>query len=710
MKEELKKIMNINQFKQVLGAINALNITHSIKKVGKTSIEYLNDFGTYDSEVTTIVTDRHYDDTEEREIIEAKGLPYKWMVCLFHDYVIFGDYLNEFNELSELLVATFHLNYKRRLVMYCHNLEYDAQFLLGYINKPQIFATDERAILYMFFNNGIEMRCSYKLSNMSLAKFTEAMDVEHKKQSGEEFDYDKIRVPGDVQTELEQYYEYCDVVGLYEAVKVKLDMEHDTIASIPLTSTGYVRRMMRAACRKNPDNRKWFEECALDAHLYTLARKAFRGGNTHANRRKSFDINRRVFSYDVSSSYPSRLLYCDSYPIEGFRKAEVETIEDFETFANTHDNMCLLMKVTFDNIMTTNPMPYIPIDKCIDLDLKHAIGDNGRVLAADKLTTVIMGQDLDIILSMYKFTDIHFDEFYYARTGKLPKEIREVIAKFFKDKSKLKGVEGEEYFYSKAKNLLNSTYGLFVTDPVRPWVKWRKGEWEKQADSEVDIAGQLEKFNASFNSFLPYIVGVVCTAEARLLLQKAIDICNEYGEIIYVDTDSVKFLDPKGEVAKHLDELNKSAYAAAANSDVDCIGYTKDGDKQIMGVFENETKKYKGGYYQKFRTYGAKKYSVEYDKKNKEGEWEHHFEITVSGLSKEKGAAAIGCIENFLTDIIIDDSGRTRAIYDDDIEPHYVEVNGKQYEIRGNIAIVPTTYKLGVTPDYWKISKNEYEF
>lgn len=701
--DEIKNILTVQQFIEEISKVT-FSISLSKKKIGKVTIDYFNDFGTYDSEVSTIIQRQEYDEELQREIIEARGLLYKWMVCIFGKYIVFGNYLDEFVLLIHALKSRFDLNYKRRIVLYVHNLEYDAQFLLGYF-KTQIFATDKRSILYMLLDGAVELRCSYKLSNMSLKKFTESMNVQHQKQSGEDYDYDQIRTPDDELSDDEKWYCLCDVAGLYEAVKVKLENEGDTIASVPLTSTGYVRRRMRSAARTNPDNRRWFENTLMTPHIYSLLSKAFRGGNTHANRKQSFKINHRVYSYDVSSSYPSRLLYCDTYPIEAFKQVEIDSVQDFEDFANTHDNYCLLMNVTFYNIMTTAPIPYIAIDKCDKINLNRAIGDNGRVLAADEITLTILGQDLDIILSQYNFTGVKFNEFYYAKTAKLPKEIREVIAEFFIQKSKLKGVEGQEYFYTKNKNLLNSTYGLFVTDPVRTPITWKDGQW---VAGEKNIEDQLEKFNSSLNSFLPYVVGVVCTAEARKLLQAAIDICGD--NIIYVDTDSVKFTDPDGTIRQQLDALNAAAYAAAAASDVDCIGYTQDNKKQIMGVFECETSKYKNGYYNKFRTYGAKKYAVEYYKPNKEGKFEKHFEITVSGLNKSKGAEEIENIESFIIGLTIENSGRTRAIYDDNMEDHEIEVNGKTYKVRGNIAIVPTTYTLGVTPAYWNLANNEYEF
>ena len=63
-----------------------------------------------------------------------------------------------------------------------------------------------------------EFRCSYLHSNMSLEVFLEKMGVEDLKQSGEEFDYSKIRYPWTPLSDQEMKYIVNDVKGLVEAL------------------------------------------------------------------------------------------------------------------------------------------------------------------------------------------------------------------------------------------------------------------------------------------------------------------------------------------------------------------------------------------------------------------------------------------------------------------------------------------------------------
>lgn len=657
------------------------------KQKGRTKYQLIKDISTGDTEVTTIP-----------QIIDNKesgvGLLYIWCVYLF-GYFVYGRTIDEFHEFALFLYQNCNINYKRRLVMYFHNLEYDWQFIQAAFKKPEIFATDKRAVLYAYAY-GIEFRCSYKLTNMSLDKFTQQMGVKHAKQSGEEFDYSKIRTPDTVIgspdfTIKNMYYCYCDVVGLYEGITHKMNMDGDNVATIPLTSTGYVRRETYIAMTKNKHNREIFERTALDSHTYDLCKEAFRGGNTHANRNYSGKIVENVASYDISSSYPSVIEY-EKYPVSQPVRIDVDSPDKLSKLINS--DFWFIARIRFKNISTKAPIPYIPVDKSRHLN-KNTIADNGRVLKADDLSITVLKDDLKIILTQYEFDELIVEECYYSKTDYLPKEIRQVTADFFKGKTELKNVEGQEYFYAKLKNLLNAIFGMCVQDPVHSIINCEKGIW---TEAPVDTEQALKKFYNSYNSFLVYQWGVTITAKARARLQEAIDICGS--SIVYVDTDSVKFIYNK-KIADKIDKINDRIIKQAKTSDISCIAKTKKGETQIMGLWDNETSKYENGCYSRFRTFGAKKYAVEYYKKG-----EKHFEITVAGLNKKKGAKEFGSIDNFLAGVTINDSGRTRAVYDDNVNPHYVEVNNKKYKIYSNVAIINTTYKLGVTDEYVTVAPN----
>ena len=63
-----------------------------------------------------------------------------------------------------------------------------------------------------------------------------------------DLDYKKLFTPNTLLTMSELGYCYNDVMGLYEAIIYLL--KEDTLVTIPLTSTGYVRRECRNKYRE----------------------------------------------------------------------------------------------------------------------------------------------------------------------------------------------------------------------------------------------------------------------------------------------------------------------------------------------------------------------------------------------------------------------------------------------------------------------------
>ena len=104
--------------------------------------------------------------------------------------------------------------------------------------------------------------------------------------------------------------------GLCECISSRL--KEDTLASIPMTSTGYVRRELRINVKSNKKNREAFINSRLDPHQYELCREAFRGGDTHANSARANQINLNAWSYDIKSSYPTAIMEFEGYPFSAF--------------------------------------------------------------------------------------------------------------------------------------------------------------------------------------------------------------------------------------------------------------------------------------------------------------------------------------------------------------------------------------------------------
>lgn len=624
----------------------------------------------------------------------AYALTYLWSACIFGQ-VYEGRTIEELKQLFQILRGRLGLGRSRRLVVYVHNLGADFPYVYPWFKWIKIFAPTERRPLSCLCEEGFEFRCSWKLSNMSLKKFLENENAPHQKQDGGKYDYGKIRTPDTPLSVFEKYYAACDVLGLYEAIKTKMRDENDTVTTIPMTSTGYVRRYCRNNCFSDKNYKKMFADQRLEYEQYQLLWDARRGGNTHANRTHVGKVIRNVRSFDISSSYPATMLY-DDYPMGPFVKHDAQTADDLDKIISR--GKVFVARVEFQNLGTDDPVPYIPVSK-ISQDpalIKTGGGyvhDNGRMLRQLGWTEMaITSVDWEIIRDHYVFTGLRVLEVHAAKAKKLPYQLRRSISDLFIEKTKLKGIEGQEYYYVKAKNRLNGIFGMCFTDPVRDGVTLEDGEWDTKEPADKRKA--LEDYYESYNAFLHYQWGVFVAAFARKRLQEAIDICGD--NLVYVDTDSVKYIEDPAITARLL-ALNDKYKAMAAASDVPAMATTNAGELQILGIWDDE------GTYEEFKTFGAKKYAVVKNGK---------FKFTVSGLGKD-AYGEIKSMDDFQLGVTVQNSGRTISIFDDDPNPHFVWLDGKEWEIRTNMAIVETTYTLGVTEEYRNlvdILEQEYEW
>ena len=229
---------------------------------------------------------------------------------------------------------------------------------------------------------------------MSLAEYTHKMGVTHGKIINE-FDYTKQRYPWTELTEREKEYCINDVVGLVEAIHKEMEIDNDSLYTIPLTSTGYVRRDAKKAMKGW--NYKEFNEMKPTIELWEICRAAFRGGNTHANRFYADRIIENVNSYDRSSSYPDVICNC-KFPMTPFVKVENPTNKKLELYMFEKKKACLF-RIKMHNVKLRNELwgfPYLSIDK--SSHLYNYVGDNGRILECEYCECALTDIDFRIIL------------------------------------------------------------------------------------------------------------------------------------------------------------------------------------------------------------------------------------------------------------------------------------------------------------------------
>lgn len=643
----------------------------AITKKGKQRITYLNISSAFDIETTTIDGTK---DNKGKYVKNPIAFMYHWQFCL-HDKVCFGRTWAEFKTLLKRLERELMLSETRRLVIYVHNLAFEFQFIKDFINISELFAKEKRKPIKFLANNCIEFRCSYFLSNMSLQKFCENSKLCKHYKLTDTYDYKKIRTYKTPLTETEQQYCYNDVRGLCENIETL--MLEDNIATMPLTNTGFVRREARNATKCDRNYRDVIKTLSMDIDQYEMCRRAFRGGNTHASRFYSNTILHDVYSYDLQSSYPA-VIDLEYYPMSQWYKVTLDTPEKISKYCSKY---CVIMDIEFFDIKIKDvePIPYIDLAHCQKISNDYTV-DNGRILEASYISMSMTEIDLDIILRTYDIDEYFITNAYYAKRGKLPVVLRNAMLDYYDRKTKLKGIDSKEYEYMKSKNRLNSFFGMMVSAIIHDEIIYNaeSHEWQKVAGD----SGELDKYNKSRNTFLAYQWGIYVTAHARKRLQQMIDIVGI--DVIYVDTDSVKFINKKH--CEEFDKMNDVLIKQCHDNDIRAYS-VKDNKTYYLGVWDFD------GHYDLFKTCGAKKYVYE----NETG-----FHCTVSGMSKKLGAAAIGSVQNFNIGTTYENVGRTVAYYNE-ASPHEITINGDTFMTASNIGIVDTTYTLGVTKEYWEI-------
>lgn len=652
---------------------------------------YIADFGTFDIETTTF----------QMPIIDNEpqynAFMYHWQFCI-DDKVIIGRTWNEFTELLEILRLQLGLSHNKLFVIYVHNLSFEFQFFRNFVNITKVFAMERRKVVKCIVNDAFEFRCSWKLSNMGLQKFVSTTPgALYWKKSGD-LDYSKQRTPTTPLTDEELAYCYNDVRGLREAILHLLKSEHDTLASIPLTSTGYVRREFRSAINTNPSNHYLFKDLRLSPYEYALLKTATRGGNCHCNPTMSGAIDERnvfssVGSFDMSSAYPAVMTQC-KFPMSAFLKRKNDlSIIDKLISAGTH---ALLIDCVFYDLRINdmNTIPYIPKAKCTKLWNPRI--DNGRVLTADFCGMVMTDIDWKIINSQYSYSHVDILNLYSAKYDYLPIELRQKVIEQYTNKCKLKW--GDPYLYMKYKNKINADFGMMLTDICRREISFNSTSKDNPFSLEPwDIEGSMARYYNSRNSFLSYQWGVWVTAHCRNRLQKAID---KVGiDSLYCDTDSLKYL---GDHDSDFEELNEEILAEADECQLltSCDVTDPDGHTHHyqLGVWEKEKT------YESFKSLGAKKYAYTYP-------GDPNLHITVAGLSKAKGAEWLtkhGGMDKFsiTTMIPAGASGRTVSSYIDYDEPHILLFNGEKILTGSAIAIYDTSYTFSITKEYQELLEN----
>ena len=585
---------------------------------------------------------------------------YAWVFGL-NGKCIRGRTWEEFFKVIDELIKYYDISPQKHLIIYIHNLSYEFQWFHKYFQWEKVFSIDQRKPIYAITKEGIEFRCSYLLSGYSLEKLGENLTKYKVKKRTGDLDYRLIRHSKTILTDKEWGYILDDGLVVMAHIQEEIERLGD-ITKIPLTNTGYVRNLCREKCLKGDgrfDYTATMKALTLTKDNYYQLKRAYIGGFTHANVNYVNKVINDVDSFDFTSSYPA-VMVSEKFPMS--RPHPIKP-RDFEDFVKILKRFCCMFDVTFKNIRSKVDFEnYISVSRCIEIE--HFVANNGRVVEASVLKMSMTEQDFFIVAKMYDWDYIDIANLQIMFKDYLPKDFIVAILELYKDKTELKGVEGKEVEYLVSKGMINSCYGMCVTDPCRDENIYNDGNWSK---TPADVDYLLETYNTNRQRFLYYPWGVWVTAYARRNLFTGI---LEFGDdYIYSDTDSIKVKNAE----KHKEYIDKYNVDVTKKIE-DCLSYyniplemaspkTIKGASKPLGVWEYE------GRYDRFKTLGAKRYMTEEDEK---------LSITIAGVGKKAGKDFLERTYKYNDNIF--------GAFEEGMEfPAYYEYEGKEYNGSGKL-------------------------
>lgn len=603
------------------------------------------------------------------------SLVYIWQVAIeSSDGIIYGFYgrtASEFLDFWELLSAIIRgasMTTKKNNVKafwYIHNLSHEFNiFLRNVVTRFMsadftVFARSTHKPLYARIKLGgvsFEYRCSYFLTNKSLASWSKDEQLPVQKQAP--IDYLPIRTPTTPLTDEIIEYAMADVVTMVYGLEKYRD-KYGTIENIPLTSTGEIRRVLQNTALLNPDFSQLCYEISqsYDYDMFIKLTKVYSGGWTHGNSRHvgkvitNDDPGLSLGGIDFASSYPSVMCNYAGFPVSQFMEVDPSQFYQYEAEDVEHPDHAWFAKIELCNVTARTNNTLWSLSKCEEVNTINARIDNGRIEHTDHMVIYLTNLDWDTFKKAYTYDWYEVHELQVADAGYLPRPLVEVVLQAFADKTALKGVDGAESKYAAAKAIVNGIYGLEVYKMLNWIVSYKDGEWDKyfptkEQGGEQYYTDELDDIDP-LKCYTWYASGVWITAAARWRLWQAILAMDE--RVIYCDTDSIKGLFTADDIKwveafnEHIkDESDKAAQYHGIDPDLFCPK-TKKGVAKRLGIFEidgdaiDPAKPYE--IYKGFITQGAKRYAyIPADNK---------IHTTIAGLPKKAGPKVIKKLEDF---------------------------------------------------------------
>lgn len=518
---------------------------------------------------------------------------YLWM-CAVGDYIYYGRYLHEFFEMLQYIVDTYGLDAYHQIDIWIHNASYDVSYMYDLLFKfykdngftpdtmAQIFAKERQLICWELGELGITIKCTYRLTNRSLAKWCKDLKIKNAKKTGTK-DYSAVYYPWDELPENEMIYGEYDIISMKECFYKELEIQGYNFANCPMTQTGFVRKDFQRAFndpKKYKSNHAAFEKTKVNDEQYRRLLRAAQGGYTAVSTRYigvKVEHEAGIGHLDFESHYPTNMkvrLYPQTPTTikeEGDNKKI--TLQDLATYYKR--GYYFVVDIAFKNIEVkpSVTMPFMPKSKITKTDGTKVLDVNGKVIKADgEIRICCTNFDLMIYLEQYKIEGCCILACDIYTTRRLPDYILDTVDKYYALKSELKEDpehetdEDKAMSYMISKQKVNGVFGCTYTKPVRPQIYIDDG-FIFHTDYD---GGALDEYYEKYNSCVAFQWGCFVTSHARFELYNVIKNVIGYKNVLYSDTDSA-FYKNNEEIEKRVALYRKQCKEDAIKNEYYCV-------------------------------------------------------------------------------------------------------------------------------------------
>ena len=593
---------------------------------------------------------------------------YLW-ACSVGSKVYYGRSITDFQEFLKKLLEMYETDDHHIMTIYVHNLPYDVSyfwFILFELDpdlKVLALSPNKPFVIYCY-KVGLVFKCSYRLANRSLDKWGKDLGIKARKKVGM-IDYSERHTPTDA-LQTEQYiYMYYDVAALKECFYKECELSKYNFVTIPLTSTGFVRKIFQKAYKQNlKKNKPKFLNTQINKEQYLRLLRASMGGMTEVGRQViGRTVTGKIRHRDFDSHYPTQQVV-NTFPMrpvtiidkdKGINANRTILRSKIEWYIS--HNYWLVMDVIIKDLHIKQGVtaPFMMRSKVIPessgVDILHI---NGKIISINYgcVRTCFTSDDYEIFKEQYDFKMcvLAMDAYELAP---LPPYVLDTVKYYYQQKNELKnkykrtGDESDRLNLMLVKGRLNGIFGCSYTRPVRNDILIDQNfTWHTE---HKDIEQELEKFYNNINNCLSFAWGVRVTSSARKQLHDAI-LKIGYKYFLYCDTDSAFYIETP-ENKKALDAWNDELQQNSKDN-----GYfvEYDGKKKYFNYFDDENENIVA-----FRALHAKCYGYITD--------DGQLHLTVAGVPRKTGDTTreqeLNNLDNLSNGFVFRENGGTRAEY-----------------------------------------------